>query len=45
MLQTADGALADISSLMDRMRELAVQSSSDTYTSSDNLIWIPSTSN
>ena len=35
MLQTADGALADISSLMDRMRELAVQSSSDTYTSSD----------
>lgn len=35
MLQTADGALAEISSLMDRMRELAVQSSSDTYTSSD----------
>ena len=35
MLQTADGALAEISSLMDRMRELAVQSSSDTYTSAD----------
>jgi flagellin len=35
MLQTADGALAEMSSLMDRMRELAVQSSSDTYTSSD----------
>ena len=35
MLPTADGALAEISSLMDRMRELAVQSSSDTYTSSD----------
>ena len=35
MLQTADGGLAEISSLMDRMRELAVQSSSDTYTSSD----------
>ena len=35
MLQTADGALSEISSLMDRMRELAVQSSSDTYTSSD----------
>ena len=35
MLQTADGALAEISSLMDRMRELAVQSSSDTYTTSD----------
>ena len=35
MLQTADGALAEISSLMDRMRELAVLSSSDTYTSSD----------
>ena len=44
MLQTADGALAEIS-LMDRMRELAVQSSSDTYTSSDRLIWILSTNN
>lgn len=35
MIQTTDGALGEISSLMQRMRELAVQSSTDTYTSSD----------
>jgi len=35
MLQTADGSLSQISSMLVRMRELAVQSSTETYTDSD----------
>lgn len=35
MLQTADGALSTVNDMMQRMRELAVQSSSDTNVSSD----------
>lgn len=35
MLQTADGSLSQISSMLVRMRELAVQSSTETYTNSD----------
>ncbi len=35
MLQTADGATKEISSMLGRMRELAVQSASGTYTASD----------
>ena len=35
MIQTTDGVLGEISNLMQRMRELAVQSSTDTYISSD----------
>ena len=37
MIQTADGALGEISNLMQRMRELAVQSSTDTYIASDRV--------
>ena len=35
MLQTAEGALTEVSNLMQRMRELAVQATSETYSSSD----------
>jgi flagellin len=35
MLQTADGATKEISTMLGRMRELAVQSASGTYTASD----------
>ena len=38
MLQTADGGLQGISSIIQRMRELAVQSASDTLTESDRAI-------
>jgi flagellin len=34
-LQTAEGATKEISSMLGRMRELAVQAASDTYTTSD----------
>jgi len=35
MLQTADGSLTEMTNLIHRMRELAVQATSDTYSSSD----------
>ena len=35
MLQTAEGALTEVTNMLQRMRELAVQSASDTNTSSD----------
>ena len=35
MLQTADGALVEITNMLQRMRELAVQSASDTNTATD----------
>jgi flagellin len=35
MLQTADGALSEISNMLQRMRELAVQASSGIYTAND----------
>ncbi len=35
MVQTADGALIEVSNMLQRMRELAVQSASDTNTSTD----------
>jgi flagellin len=35
MLQTADGAMEEVSNMLQRMRELAVQSSNDTNTSAD----------
>jgi flagellin len=35
LLQTVDGAAAEISNMLGRMRELAVQASSGTYTSTD----------
>ncbi|MBQ6772592.1 MAG: hypothetical protein IJP48_00865 [Synergistaceae bacterium] len=35
MLQTAEGALGDINSMLQRMRELAVQASNDSLTSND----------
>ena len=35
MVQSADGALVEVSSMFQRMRELAVQSSSDTNSSTD----------
>ncbi|MDB4580978.1 flagellin [Porticoccaceae bacterium] len=35
MVQTADGALVEVSNMLQRMRELAVQSVSDTNTSTD----------
>lgn len=38
MLQTADGGLQGISAVIQRMRELAVQSASDTLTQSDRAI-------
>jgi flagellin len=35
MLQTAEGATQEITNMLQRMRELAVQAANDTYTSSD----------
>jgi flagellin len=35
LLQTADGATQEITNMLQRMRELAVQASNDTYTASD----------
>src|SRR5438105_15746292 len=35
LLQTADGALEEVSTILQRMRELSVQGASDTLTSSD----------
>ncbi len=35
LIQTAEGALSETHSILQRMRELAVQSSNDTYTASD----------
>jgi len=35
LIQTAEGALSETQSILQRMRELAVQSSNDTYTESD----------
>jgi flagellin len=35
MLQTADGAMVEVTNMLQRMRELAVQSASDTNTSTD----------
>ena len=35
MIQTADGAMGEISNLMQRMRELAVQAATETYSTSD----------
>ncbi|WP_022852180.1 flagellin [Limisalsivibrio acetivorans] len=37
MLQTAEGALGEVSSMLQRMRELAVQASNGTYTSNDRI--------
>ena len=37
MLQTAESALGEVSSMLQRMRELAVQASNGTYTSSDRV--------
>ena len=35
MLQTGEGAMVEVTNMLQRMRELAVQSSSDTYTTQD----------
>lgn len=35
LLQTAEGALIEVTNMLQRMRELAVQAANDTYTSSD----------
>ena len=35
MIQTADGALSEITGILQRMREISVQASSSTYTASD----------
>ena len=45
MIQTTDGVLGEISNLMQVMRELAVQSSTDTYISATGKIWILSINN
>jgi len=37
MLQTAEGALGEVSSMLHRMRELAIQASNGTYTSNDRV--------
>lgn len=37
MLQTAEGALGEVSSMLSRIRELAVQASNGTYTSNDRV--------
>ncbi|KAA0258775.1 flagellin [Deferribacter autotrophicus] len=37
MLQTAEGALEEVSSMLQRMRELAVQASNGTYTTNDRV--------
>ena len=38
MVQTADGALKEVSSIMQRMRELAVQGATETYSPADLLL-------
>ena len=38
MVQTADGALREVSSIMQRMRELAVQGATETYSPADLLL-------
>ena len=38
LLQTADGASQEISNMLSRMRELAVQAASGTYTTTDRLL-------
>ena len=38
LVQTADGAAKEISAIMQRMRELAVQASNDTYTDDDRTL-------
>ena len=35
MIQTADGALIEMTNMLQRMRELAVQASSGTYSATD----------
>jgi flagellin len=37
MIQTAEGALQEVTNMLQRMRELAVQAASDTYSSADKL--------
>ncbi len=37
MIQTAEGALAEVHAMLDRMRELAVQAANDTLTNTDRL--------
>nr|HPG48703.1 flagellin [Petrotogaceae bacterium] len=37
MIQTAEGALAETHSILQRMRELSVQAANDTYTSEDRI--------
>jgi len=37
MIQTAEGALAETHSILQRMRELSVQAANDTYTSTDRM--------
>lgn len=37
MLQTAEGALGEVSAMLQRMRELAVQAANGTYTSNDRI--------
>ena len=37
MLQTAEGALGEVSSMLQRMRELAVQAANGTYTTNDRI--------
>ena len=38
MLQTAEGSLSEISNIIIRMRELAVQSSNETYSDTDRFM-------
>ena len=38
MIQTADGALREVSAIMQRMRELAVQGATETYSPDDLLL-------
>ena len=35
LVQTADGAMSEISAIMQRMRELAVQGATETYSTAD----------
>ena len=35
LVQTADGAMSEISAIMQRMRELAVQGATETYSTDD----------
>lgn len=37
LIQTAEGAMAEVHSILQRMRELAVQAANETYTSSDRM--------